>query len=97
MEILGLGMAAHGDDFKVVVIDKYPQSVNSYVSLMRHIVDKCSGGTYSFISRIVQDRLYVQPGQEEYPLNGNLMMCISGFKDAVEGRFDAIKNHLEIS
>lgn len=107
-EILGLGMAAHGDDFKVVIIDKYPQSINNYVSLMRHVVDKCSGGTYSFISRIVQDRLYVQPGQEEYPLNvydykspiissnGNLMMCISGFKDAVEGHFDAIKNHLKI-
>ena len=66
-EILGFGMAAHGDDFKVVIIDKYSQSINNYVSLMRHIVDKCSGGTYSFISRIVQDRLYVQPGQEEYP------------------------------
>lgn len=107
-EILGLGMAAHGDDFKVVIIDKYPQSVNRYVSLMRHIVDKCSGGTYRFVSRIVQDKLYVQPGQEEYPLNvydykspiissnGNLMMCISGFKDAVERNLDAIKNHLGI-
>ncbi len=23
-EILGLGMAAHGEDFRVVIIDKYP-------------------------------------------------------------------------
>lgn len=107
-EILGLGMAVHGDDFKVVIIDKYPQDVNRYVSLMRHIVDNCSGGTYSFISRMVKDRLYVQPGQKEFPLNvrdykspiisssGNLMMCISGFKDAVERHLGTIKNHLGI-
>lgn len=107
-ELLRLGMAAHGNDFKVVIIDKFPQYVNGYVSFMRHIVDNCSSGTYGFISGIVQESLYVQPGQKEFPLivhnykspiissKGNLMMCISGFKDAVEKHLGAIKNHLGI-
>ena len=31
-EILGLGMDAHGDDFRVVIIDKFPSYINSYTS-----------------------------------------------------------------
>lgn len=107
-ELIGLGIAAHGDDFKVVLIDKYPQYINEYVSLIRHIADNCSNGVYSFISRMTQDRLYVQPCQKKFPLivhdynspimssNGNLMMYISGFKYAVERHFEAIKKHLNM-
>ena len=39
-EILGLGMAAHGDDFKVVIIDKFPQYINSYTSLFQHVAHR---------------------------------------------------------
>ena len=107
-EILGLGMAAHGDDFKVVIIDKYPQYINDYVTLRRHITDNCNGGACYFISRMLQGGLYSQPCQKESLLNvhdykspiissnGNLMMCISGFKDAVERHLGTIKNHLGI-
>lgn len=31
-ELLGLGMDAHGDDFRVVIIDKFPSYINSYTS-----------------------------------------------------------------
>ena len=94
-EILGLGMAAHGDDFKVVIIDKYPSYINSYISLFQHVAHRCNPQAYTFVSRLAKDRLYVEIGQKEFPLivgeygvpvvsrNGKLMMCINGFKDAV--------------
>ena len=94
-EILGLGMAAHGDDFKVVIIDKFPSYINSYISLFQHIAHRCNPQEYTFVSRLAKDGLYIEVGQTEFPLivgeygepvvskNGRLMMCISGFKDAV--------------
>ncbi len=105
-EILSLGMDAHGKDFKVVIIDKYSPNINTYPSLLQHIRNKCSSGTYTFISRLAQDRLYIEIGQKEYPLtvsnydtpiiskNGNLLMCIGGFKNTVEKHFDIIKDFL---
>jgi len=107
-EILGLGMAAHGDDFKVVIIDKFPQYINSYTSLFQHIAHRCNPQEYSFVSRLSKDRLYVEIGQTEFPLivgkygvpvvsrNGNLMMCISGFKDAVVNHKEIIMEFLEM-
>ncbi len=94
-EILELGMAAHGDDFKVVIIDKFPSYINSYISLFQHIAHRCNPQEYTFVSRLAKDGLYIEVGQTEFPLivgeygepvvskNGRLMMCISGFKDAV--------------
>ncbi len=35
-EILGLGMAAHGDDFKVVVIDWFPLYIDNYPTMFQH-------------------------------------------------------------
>ena len=93
-EILGLGMAAHGDDFKVVIIDKFPSYVNSYVSWFQHLIRECNPQEYTFVSRLAKDRLFVEVGQKKFPLfvrehgvpvvstNGKLMMCINGFKDA---------------
>ena len=101
-EILGLGMAAHGDDFKVVIIDKYPSYINSYTSLFQHVAHRCNPQAYTFVSRLVKDRLYVEIGQKEYPIaveeygvpvvsrNGKLMMCINGFKDAVVNHKETI-------
>ena len=40
-EIMGLGMAAHGDDFKVVIIDKFPSYINSYISWFQHLIHGC--------------------------------------------------------
>ena len=94
-EILGLGMAAHGDDFKVVIIDKFPSYVNSYISWFKHVAHGCNPQEYTFVSRLAKDRLFIEVGQKEFPLivgeygapvvsrNGKLMMCINGFKDAV--------------
>ena len=105
-EILGLGMAAHGEDFKVVIIDKYPSYINSYSSWFQHLTHGGNPQEYVFISRLAKDRLFVEVGQEEFPLifdgnnkplisrNGNLMMCISGFKDAVEKHGDEIRRFL---
>lgn len=107
-EILGLGIAAHGDEFKVLIIDKFPSYVEGYSSFLRHLCDKCHYGEYSFISRLVKDRLHVEPGQKDFPLvvedcntpvwskDGNLMMCIGGFKDAVEKHGESIRKHLGI-
>ena len=95
-EILGLGMAAHGDDFKVVIIDKFPSYIDSYISWFQYLVHVCNPQEYNFVSRLAKDRLFIEIGQEDYPLivgeygtpvvsrNGKLMMCINGFKDAVE-------------
>ena len=107
-EILGLGMAAHGDDFKVVIIDKFPSYIDSYTSFLRHLKSCCNYGMFEFISRLVKDRLYIEIGQKEYPLivkdcdapvvsrNGNLMMCIGGFKKAVLNHKDVIMEFLGI-
>lgn len=106
-EILGLGITAHGDEFKVLIIDKFPPYVEGYTSFLRHLCDKCHFGEYSFISRVVKDRLHVEPGQKDFPLlvedcntpvfskNGNLMMCLGGFKDAVEKHSEAIRKYLD--
>lgn len=105
-EILGLGMAAHGDDFKVVIIDKYPSYIDSYPSLFQHIAHRCNPQSYTFVSRLAKDRLYVEIGQKEFPLivgeygvpvvstNGKLMMCINGFKDAVVNHKETILGFL---
>ena len=105
-EILGLGMAAHGDDFKVVIIDKYPSYINSYTSLFQHVAHRCNPQAYTFVSRLAKDRLYVEIGQKEFPLivgeygvpvvsrNGILMMCINGFKDAVVNHKETILKFL---
>ena len=107
-EILGLGMAAHGDDFKVVIIDKYPSYINSYISLFQHVAHRCNPQAYTFVSRLVKDRLYVEIGQKEYPIvveeygepmvsrNGKLMMCIGGFKDAVVNHKETILEFLGV-
>ena len=106
-EILGLGMAAHGDDFKVVIIDKYPSYLNSYTSLFQHLAHRCNPQAYTFISRLAKDGLFVEVGQTEFPLivgdygqpvvsrNGKLMMCISGFKDAVVSHKETIMEFLD--
>ena len=94
-EILGLGIAAHGDNFKVVIIDKFPLYINSYISWFQHLIHGCNPQEYTFVSRLAKNRLFVEVGQKEFPLivgeygvpvvstNGKLMMCINGFKDAV--------------
>lgn len=105
-EILGLGMAAHGKDFKVVIIDRYPLYINKYTSLFQHLAHRCNPQAYRFVSRLAEDRLSVEIGENVFPLvvegydvpitsrNGNLMMCISGFKNAVESHSKAIRKHL---
>ena len=94
-EILGLGMAAHGDDFKVVIIDKYPPYINSYITWFQHLTHGSNPQEFVFVSRLAKDGMFVKIGQKEYPIifedydtpvvsrNGKLMMCIGGFKDAV--------------
>lgn len=106
-EILGLGMAAHGKDFKVVIIDKYPSYINTYTSLYQYLAHKCPLA-YRFVSRLAEDRLSVEIGQNVFPLvvegydvpitsrNGNLMMCISGFKNTVVNHSEAIRKHLSL-
>lgn len=103
-EILGLGMATHGDNFKVVIIDKFPSYIDTYTSFYQQLSHNPL--MYSFVSRLAKDKLYVDIGQKEFPLiveghdapvysrNGNLMMCIGGFKDAVEKHGEAIRRHL---
>ncbi|QUB64744.1 SIR2 family protein [Prevotella melaninogenica] len=94
-EILGLGMDAHGDDFRVVIIDKFPSYISSYTSWFQHLIHECNPQKYTFVSKITKDRLFIEIGQKEFPLivgefgvpvvstNGKLMMCTNGFKDAV--------------
>ena len=105
-EILGLVMAAHEDDFRVVIIDKFPSYINSYDSFIQHLVHECNPQEYVFISRLVRDRLFVEIGQEEFPIivdgydkplvsrNGKLMMYIGGFKEAVEKHGEEIRRFL---
>ena len=105
-EILGLGMAAHGDDFKVVIIDKYPPYINAYITWFQHLTHGGNPQEFVFVSRLVKDRLFVEIGQKEYPIifedydtpvvsrNGKLMMCIGGFKDAVVNHKETILKFL---
>ena len=107
-EILGLGMAAHGDDFRVVIIDKFPLYINSYTSWIQHLTHECNPQEYTFVSIITKDRLLIEIGQEEFPLlvreygepvvsrNGKLMMCIDGFKDAVVKHKETILEFLGV-
>lgn len=107
-EILSLGMAAHGNDFKVVIIDKFPLGIDDYSSFLQHLHNSCNYGAFKFISRLVKDRLYIEIGQKEFPLivkdcdapvfsgNENLMMCIGGFKDAVMNHREKIMEFLGI-
>ena len=107
-EILGLGMAAHGDDFKVVIIDKFPSYINSYISWFQHLTHGCNPEEFIFVFLFVKDRLFVEIGQEEHPLifedysipvisrNGKLMMCINGFKDAVVNHKETIQRFLGV-
>ena len=105
-EILGLGMAAHGDDFKVVIIDKFPSYINSYTLFFQHMARNPQG--YTFVARLAKDGLFNEIGKDEIPFivdgydkpliskNGNLMMCINGFKDAVENHRDTIMEFLQM-
>ena len=107
-EILGLGMKAHGDDFRVVIIDKFPQYISDFPSFYQHLQNHCNYGEFSFVSRMAKDRLSIEPGQKEFPLvvkdyeslvrskNGNLMFCMTGFKDAVTKHKDEIMEFLGI-
>ena len=105
-EILGLGIAAHGDEFKVVIIDKFPSYINSYILWSQHMTYRCNPQECTFVSRLAKDRLFVEVGQKEFPLivgeygvpvvsrNGKLMMCINGFKDAVVNHKEMIHRFL---
>lgn len=107
-EILGLGMAAHGKDFKVVIIDKFPSYIDSYTYWFQHLTHGGNPQEYVFVSRLAKDSLFVEVGQNEHPLivgeygvpviskNGKLMMCIGGFKDAVVNHQDEIMEFLRI-
>ena len=107
-EILGLGIASHGDDFKVVIIDMFPSYINSYISWFQHLIHGCNPQEYTFISRLAKDRLSVEIGQEDFPLfvgeygipvvsrNGKLMMCINGFKNAVVNHKETILGFLGV-
>lgn len=107
-EILGLGMSVHGDNFKVVIVDKYPSSINDYPSLFQHLLSHCNPGAFNFISRMTKDTMSIEPGQKVFPIdvkdyytpvvskNGNLMVCMAGFKDAVLNHFSEMKRFLSI-
>ena len=107
-EIMGLGMVAHGDDFKVVIIDKFPSYINSYISWFQHLTHGCNPEEFIFVSRLAKDRLFVEIGHDEHPLifedydrpvvsrNGKLMMCIGGFKDAVVNHKETILEFLGV-
>ena len=107
-EILGLGMKAHGDEFRVVIIDKFPSYIGDYPSFCQRLLNHCNYGEFSFVSRVAKDRLAIEPGQKEFPLvvkdyespvrskYGNLMFCMTGFKDAVTKHNDEIMEFLGI-
>lgn len=102
-EILGLGIAAHGDEFRALIIDKFPAYIHDYLSLYQELKGL---GMNSFVSRVSRDELSIKPGQKEFPLdvkdydtpvvskNGNLMICLAGFKDAVTKHREEIKDFL---
>ena len=101
-------MAAHGDGFRVVIIDKFPLYINSYTSWLQHLTHECNPQEYTFVSRLVKDRLFVEVGQKKFPLivreygvpvvstNGKLMMCINGFKNAVMNHKETILGFLGV-
>lgn len=105
-EILGLGIAAHGDDFRVVIIDKFSRFIDDYPSFFQQLVKRT--GMYVFASRLAKESLYHEPGRRHDSLvvkdygtpimskNGVLMMCVGGFKDAVERYNDTMRRHLRI-
>ena len=107
-EILGLGMAAHGDIFKVVVIDKFPPYIDNYPAFFNHLQYKCGSGMYRFVSRLAKNRLSIEPCQEDFSLevkdhnspvvskNGGLMLFMNGFKDAVVNHREEIIEYLEV-
>ena len=107
-EILGLGMAAHGDNFKVVVIDWFPPYIDNYPALFQHLQYKSGSGMYRFVSRLAKDRLAIEPGQKDFSLdvkdhsapvkskNGSLMLFMNGFKDAVVNHKEEIMKFLEL-
>lgn len=99
-------MATHGDEFKMVIVDKYPSYINDYPALYQHLLNHCNHGAFNFISRMTKDRLAIEPCQKVFPLvvkdydtpvvskNGNLMICMTGFKDAVTKHWEEIKAFL---
>ena len=107
-EILGLGMAAHGDNFKVVVIDWFPPYIDNYPALFQHLQYRCGSGMYRFVSRLAKDRLAIEPCQKDFSLvvkdhsapvlstNGSLMLFMNGFKDAVVNHKEEIMKFLEV-
>lgn len=102
-EILGLGIAAHGDEFRVVIIDKFPAYIHDYPSFYQKLKYL---GMFSFVSRLSRDQLSIEPGQKEFPLevkdydtpvvsrNGYLMICMTGFKNAITNHWEEINAFL---
>lgn len=107
-EILGLGIAAHGENFKVVIIDRFPPYISTYTSLFQHLSNRCNPQLHRFVSRLAGNKLSVEIGQDVFPImvegydepaisrNGNLMLCYNGFKNAVEKHGEAIRRHLRM-
>lgn len=94
-ELLCLGIDAHKDDFRVAIIDKFPEYINSYPSFYNYIRNKCNHGQYSFISRLCGDGMHIEIGQKDFPVsffdknsiaskNGRLIILPNGFKETVE-------------
>jgi hypothetical protein len=73
-EILGLGIAAHGDEFKVVIIDKFPSYINSYISWFQHLTHRCNPQEYTFVSRLAKDRLFLKLGNKGFHLLLEIMV-----------------------
>lgn len=104
-EILGLGIAAHGDEFKAVIIDKFSPHVYDYLSFYQELTRL---GMFNFVSRVSRNRLSIELGQEEFPFevrdyetpavsrNGKMMICMTGFKDTVTKHIEEIKAFLNL-
>lgn len=102
----GTGGDGSGDDFKVVIIDKFPSYITSYTLFFQYLAHECNPQEYTFVARLAKNGMFVENGQKEFPIivngydkplisrNGNLMMCINGFKDAVENHMDTIMEFL---
>lgn len=68
----------------------------------------CNPQEFVFVSRLVKDRSFVEIGKDEIPFivdgydkplvsrNGILLMCIGGFKDAVEKHGEEIRRFLGV-
>ena len=60
------------------------------------------------MARLAKNGMFIENGQKEFPIivngydkplisrHGNLMMCIGGFKDAVENHKDTIMEFLQM-